>query len=427
VKHLLALSLLLAPILLLAEEVYLTADTEAPEEVYRGEWSGYVELEGTYFFENPQFPKQSNSDLSIAAEPEYIYEWNRGNDLFTFKPFYRLDQRDDNRTHGDVRELSWIHAADNWEVLAGVGKVFWGVTEAVHLVDIINQTDLVESFDGEEKLGQPMVDLSLIRDWGVVDLFVLPYFRERTFPSEDGRPRFAIPIDTDHPIYESSAEQYHVDLAARWSNSIGEWDIGISYFYGTTREPTFVVLPENINPATGMVSEITPLYEIISQPSIDVQGIFGSWLWKLEAYHRSGQGDSFFAAAGGFEYTFVGVGETAIDASIISEYLYDDRGDEVGSSTIRPGVAFSTSPFQSDLVLGTRITFNDVQSSEILAVVVVDLEGKGQTYTIEASRRYGNDWILALEGSAFGNVPENTSLLSFKKDSNIRLKFTRYF
>ena len=395
--------------------------------IQAGDWRGYVELEGTAFFEDPAFEGQSNSDLSIAAEPEYIKEWNRGNDIFTFKPFYRYDQRDDNRTHGDLRELSWIHAANDWEVLAGVGKVFWGVTEAVHLVDIINQTDLVESFDGEEKLGQPMIDLSLIRDWGVVDLFVLPWFRERTFPSEDGRPRFAIPIDTDNPIYESSSEQHHVDLAARWSHSLGDWDIGLSYFYGTSREPRFVILPSAIDPVTGTVSETNPLYEIINQTSIDLQAIYGSWLWKLEAFTRGGQGDRFVSAAGGFEYTFVGVHESAIDVGIIAEYLYDGRDDEIGSITLKPGEAFSTSPFQNDLVLGTRITLNDAQSSELLLVAVLDLEGNGQTYTLEASRRIGNDWILALEGNGFSNVSENTSLISFKKDSNIRLKLTRYF
>jgi hypothetical protein len=395
--------------------------------VYAGDWRGNVEFEGSAFFENPAFAEQSNSDLSIAAQPEYLQEWNNGNDIFTFTPFYRIDQRDNNRTHGDLRELSWIHAADDWELLAGVGKVFWGVTEAVHLVDIVNQTDLVESLDGEEKLGQPMIDLSLIRDWGVVDLFVLPWFRERTFPSEDGRPRFAIPIDTHDPIYESSAEQHHVDFAARWSNSIGEWDIGLSYFYGTSREPRFVILPSAIDPVDGTVSEATPLYEIINQISIDLQAIYGSWLWKLEAYNRGGQGDRFAAAAGGFEYTFVGVHESAIDVGVIAEYLYDGRDDEIGSIVVTPGTPFSTSPFQNDLVLGTRLTFNDMQSTELLAVAIIDLEGNGQTFSLEASRRIGNDWVLALEGNAFSHISDDTSLASFKKDSNIRLMMTRYF
>jgi hypothetical protein len=51
-------------------------------------------------------------------------------------------------------------------------------------VDIINQTDLVENIDGEDKLGQPMVHFSYFGDWGVVDFFLLPYLRERTYPGK---------------------------------------------------------------------------------------------------------------------------------------------------------------------------------------------------------------------------------------------------
>ena len=48
----------------------------------------------------------------------------------------------------------------------GVGKVFWGVTESQHLVDIINQTDLVENIDTEDKLGQPMLETTWLQNWG---------------------------------------------------------------------------------------------------------------------------------------------------------------------------------------------------------------------------------------------------------------------
>ena len=40
-------------------------------------------------------------------------------------------------------------------------------------------------------------------------------------------------------------------------------------------------------------TSITPVYEQIKQTSIDLQAIIGSWLWKLEAINRSGQGDTF--------------------------------------------------------------------------------------------------------------------------------------
>ena len=79
----------------------------------------------------------------------------------------------------------WSYKGTEIELLVGINKVFWGVTESVHLVDIVNQTDLVEDLDQEDKLGQPMVNLALQHDWGLLNIYLLPYFRERTFPGID--------------------------------------------------------------------------------------------------------------------------------------------------------------------------------------------------------------------------------------------------
>ncbi len=121
------------------------------------QWSGYVSGQYRGFFEDPADPRQHNNYLSAAAEPEFYHDWQGGDQSFNTILFYRVDQYDDNRTHGDIRELSWTGVFDAFEVTAGISKVFWGVAETQHLVDIINQTDLVESVDGEDKLGQPMV------------------------------------------------------------------------------------------------------------------------------------------------------------------------------------------------------------------------------------------------------------------------------
>jgi hypothetical protein len=395
--------------------------------VQAGDWSGYVNMEFLWFTENPQFSSQYNTYLSVAAEPEYIHEWNDGDDIFTFTPFAMGDNHDYHRTHLDLRELSWIHAADDWELTTGVSKVFWGVTESIHLVDIINQTDLVVNEDGEDKLGQPMVNLSLISDWGVVDMFVLPGFRERTFPSKNGRPRFGIVIDTDDVLYESGAEELRTDFALRWSHYFGAVDVGIAHFHGTAREPRFVIKPGAFNPATQVVSKINPLYEIIDQTSVDLQAIYGSWLWKLEAITRSGQGDRFYSWAGGYEYTFVGIFESQMDIGMITEYLYDSRGDEINQKKAFRGDPFFTSPWQKDLVLGARLTFNDFQSTEVLASVTIDLEGGGQGYNIEASRRFGDNWKLSLEARALGDIPDDNNAVSFKDDTRLRVELARYF
>lgn len=394
--------------------------------VQAGEWRGYVLGEWLGFTEDAAYPSQYNSYLSLTLEPEYFHEGEQGDNLFTFKPYLLVDQHDANRTHADIRELSWIHAASDWELMAGIGKVYWGVMEAAHLVDVINQTDLVVNIDGEDKLGQPMIDLTLIRDWGVVDLFVLPGFRERTFPSKQGRPRFAIPVDDD-VLYASGAEELHTDVALRWSHTIGEFDVGIAHFSGTSREPRFVVRPAAIDPVTQSVSKVTPLYETIDQTSIDLQAIYGSWLLKLEALTRSGQGERINSAAAGFEYTFVGVRETALDVGVIMEYLYDDRGDSIDVSSALTGAPFTLSPFQKDLVLGTRLTLNDAASSELLASVIIDLDGNGESYNIEASRRFGDSWKLSLEARGVSDAPDGTTQSSFSDDTRLRVELARYF
>jgi len=410
------------------KHLYLFAALLLPAlTAHAGDWSGYVSGEFLGFTKDPQFSSQYNTYLSVAAEPEYIHEWNEGADIFTFTPYALGDSHDYHRTHLDLRELSWIHASDDWELTTGVSKVFWGVTESVHLVDIINQTDLVVNEDGEDKLGQPMVNLSLIRDWGVVDMFVLPGFRERTFPSKKGRPRFGVIIDTDKVFYESGAEQLHTDLAVRWSHYFGAVDIGISHFHGTAREPRFLIRPSAINPTTGEISKINPLYEIIDQTSIDIQAIYGSWLWKLEALSRSGQGDRIHSFAGGYEYTFVGVFSSQMDIGVITEYLYDSRGDEINQQKALKGKPFFTSPFQKDLVLGARLTLNDAQSTEVLASVTLDLEGGGQGYNIEASRRLGDNWKLSLEGRGLANIPNDNNAASLKDDTRLRMELARYF
>ncbi len=374
------------------------------------EWSGYVASEVRLFPQAALDSGQHGDNLSFAAEPEYYHEWDDGNQSLTITPFLRLDQHDDERTHFDVRELTWLKVGEDWELRVGIGKVFWGVVESQHLVDIINQTDLVENIDTEDKLGQPMVDVSFIRDWGTVDLFLLPYFRERTFPGEKGRLRFPLLVDTDHPEFESGAKRHHLDLALRWAHSIGDWDIGIAHFYGTSREPRY--LPDFSDPADPV---LTPFYDLIHQTSLDLQATLGDWLWKLETIYRSGMGDSYLALTGGFEYTLVGLLGTPWDLGLLSEYLYDDRGRE----------ALTT--FENDVIVGLRLALNDAQSTEALLGLIFDRQNHARFWNLEASRRIGESWKLSFETRIFENIPADDFFAGFRKDDYVQVEMAWYF
>ena len=111
----------------------------------------------------------------------------------------RFDAHDERRTHFDVREAGALFLGDGWTLFAGVGKVFWGKTEAHHLVDIVNQTDAVEDIDGEDKLGQPMVNATLEMERGAIDVFVLPCLLGELML--DGRGADAPPTPFDQDVF----------------------------------------------------------------------------------------------------------------------------------------------------------------------------------------------------------------------------------
>jgi hypothetical protein len=375
-----------------------------------GEWSGYFAQETRLFTQSPAYSGQENENLSLVFRPEYFHEWTDRREAISIKPFIRLDQHDDRRTHIDLRELYWEKVFKKAELRVGIDTVFWGTTESVHLVDIINQTDLVDRVDGEAKLGQPMINLSFIRSWGTLDLFALPGFRERTFPGESGRFRPPIPIDTDSARYESSAEELHVDWAIRWEHSLGNWDVGLSHFFGTNREPQLL-----LRPAEFRSLNLVPYYDQIHQTGLDAQYTRGGWLWKLESIVRSGQEETFAALVGGFEYTFYGVWGGAADVGVLAEYQYDERGMD------------GLSPFDNDLFLGTRIALNDTQSSDLLLSTIIDLDTAGTIVSLEASRRLGSDWRLSVEARAFVGLAEDDPAYWFGKDDYVQVELAWFF
>ena len=372
--------------------------------------SGNLALEARVFAHEAQYPRQHGSNVSVAITPEIYHEWDNGDQSLLFIPFVRWDQGDDRRTHLDLRELSYIHSAENWELRLGVRKVFWGVAETNHLVDIINQTDFVENLDGEDKLGQPMINFAVIQPWGTIDLFALTGFRERTFPGVKGRLRTAIRVDTSAATYDSAAEKTHVDWAIRYSHAIGDFDVGVYHFWGTSREPR---LRARITRSGEPV--LAPHYDVIHQTAADIQATKGNCLLKFEGLRRAGQGDTFVAAVGGFEYTFVGIFDTVLDLGVLGEYHFDDRGEDAAS------------PFNHDVFIGSRLAFNDAQDTQVLSGISSDLDGRAKFFNVEASRRMGDRWKIEAELRIFWDVQRSDPFFSLRRDDYLQIEIARFF
>ena len=372
--------------------------------------SGSAEVHARAFGNDPRWAGQDDRSLqgSLVLTTEARWYSGDGNQRAAFIPYLRWDATDDERTLADLREAYWAFSGDRYELLVGANTVFWGVTESVHLVDIINQTDFGGDIDGEDKLGQPMISLVLQREWGELTAFIMPYFRERTFAGREGRFRAPLPVSTDRALYESSAREKHVDLALRYSHYVGDIDIGLSAFSGTSREPQYLPSPDN--------AALLPVYSQIDQIGVDLQYTADAWLWKLEAIRRAGATHSFTAAVGGFEHTMYQVAGGSADVGLILEYQYDGRNEREPVTTA-----------DNDVFVGTRLALNDIQDTTVLAGVSYDVE-TGETFVnIEAERRIGENWLGELRVRAFSGAAPDDVTYGLQQDDYLQLSIARYF
>ena len=373
-----------------------------PAQLVFGDIIGELKFDNRYFF-NVGLQDQKKNHSSFSFSPEIFKD--DSNRIFHFKAKLRRDSEDPGRNLNDIQELYLINIFEDKEIKFGVSKEFWGVTETSHRVDIVNQTDFTEGFDGEEKLGQPMIKISLERSWGLLDVYALLGFRERNFSGIKGRLRLPLSINEKNSLYSSSSKNKRVDFAFRWSNYYDDLDIAISHFSGTSREPRFLPSPNEIN-------ALVPLYEVIDQTGLEIQYLLDSLAIKGEVISRSGHGDRYTAATYGFEFTQVGFLQTRMDLGWVVEFNHDDR--------------LESSPF----VLGTRFSFNDIYDSQILSGFIINDKSKELGFLLEASRRIGECCLLSLEGVYFDDTHEDNGkqklFQAFMEDDFLRAEFIYY-
>ncbi|MCZ6520686.1 MAG: hypothetical protein O6848_04255 [Bacteroidetes bacterium] len=384
----------------------LAQNNSAQEPKIYSEVSGYFGIDYRYFPDRALYPGQHKSYFSMLFQPEVYLEWNKGKQLLQFVGFARIDQYDTKRTHADIRELYWQAIFKNWELSVGLKKIFWGITESNHLVDIINQADALEGFDLEKKLGQPMIHFSWSSKWGIIDLLAMTYHRQLKFPGTQGRLRPPFDLDNDNTSYEGELEEYNPDLAIRWSHSISIFDIGLSHFYGSSRTPLFATL-DSIT--------FSAFYELINQTGLDIQASTGSMLWKTEIIYRVSKRKNINAVTVGGEYTFSNIFSSGIDIGLIAEYNFDDRGAE------------SINALNDDFFFGTRLAINDKQSSDLIGGVIIDRENQTLRYLLEVNRRLGDSWKISIEASGFSNIDPSEFLYLIRNDSYAQISLAKYF
>lgn len=373
------------------------------------EWRGELGSDAFVFAEQGA-EGQARTSAALTLTGELWHDISAAQRI-SLSPLLRADSRDSRRHRIDLREAFWSLQQGRTQWQAGVRQVFWGVTEGLHLVDIVNQTDHAGSLDGEQKLGQPL--LGLLHEQGAhsVGLYLLPGARERRFSGEDGRLRLPLVVDRHQTTYESARENRRLDAAMRWQYNPGALRLGLSAFSGTAREPELrpvidmsqIVFSGAV--PVGFAPGYTPVlqahYPLLRQLGLDLQYTQGDLLWKLEAVQRNGGTQNHQAAAAGLEYTQVGVADSRTDIGWLLEYLHDSRD------------ANASTPFEHDVLLGWRFAFNNEGSSELLASVIVDVHTQERLFSLEGRHRLRDDLRLGLELRQFGHTPPPQTAFDF--------------
>ena len=364
--------------------------------------SGFTELESRYFPKRGAYPTQKNVFGSIAGQFESTWKI-KSNLIFTGKIFGRVDFVDQERSHFDARELYLQYELNSKvELRIGFIKEYWGRVESNRLVDIVNQTDFLESGIGS-KLGQPAISLIKKSLKSRLAFFYFPLFRPRSFPGDKGR--LWVPQSSTREIYDTDYGKHYPGLALRYSFTRSSIDAGVFYFHGLSREPIFKLTN----------SQIIPQYPRTNHIGIDFQLTMPSLLFKGELSHRNfHEIDPINSAVLGVEFS-PAIFNKSSSTDFLIEYNYDDRDDKTPSG------------LNHDLFLGTRYSFNDIKATSITGGVIIDTTYPSRVIKMNISRRVFKSSKITLESQAFWDLSENEFLFFVRNDSHILAKLQTFY
>ena len=365
---------------------------------------GLVQPEFSIFTNGDGKHHQPKDNYSFFTKGNFISYLDGRDAKITISAIARYDEKDSERRYIDFQKLKYEQYFENYTFKIGNEIIFWGVNESFNIIDIINQSNLAEDMTGTKKLGQPLLSLAYDNNYGTIDLYLMPYFIERKFPSKNGRPRLALEVDQNSITYESSSKEQKLDFALRYSMVYDDYDIGIAHFHGNNRAPQL-----NINPST---LKFNPHYTTLSQTSLDIQATKGAWLYKLEALSAKDGNERHLGVAGGFEYTFYGIRDSQSDLGLVIEYSFDDR---------------NSYPFNNDSVAALRWTKNDINSTSLLAGMFIDMRGNSNRFIAEYEQRINNNIKLFIDATFNGSIDSQDFTYAFEEDSVFSIKLARYF
>lgn len=288
-----------------------------------------------------------------------------------------------------IAKVSWLE--DSYQIDIGYDLLYWGVTEGINVINIVNQRDQIRDYFLKQGLGQSMVAVSYFGDNVTLDAYILPKFEELNFGGTQRPWGLGLPVDDSQSTYESSQGKYHTDYAARLSGRIDDLEYGLIYFDGTYRKPLYNVEDSG--------KYLIPYYIQGSTVGLDAQYIIGSNIYKLElGYFNPDSFKDYISTTFGVERTLdsslIGDG----DSTVYIEYYYDSRQDD------------NMVAFQNDLFLACKYRTYNYYDVETIIGSIVDTQYGSVIGTFEMSGKITSDVKVSLEFIYFSSSKDEDAL-----------------
>jgi hypothetical protein len=410
-----------------------TAGTTAPARRVKVDDKGHVGVFGRAFLPDGNPVTQ---DVNVGIDARLQVDVAHGPFKERARVYGLVDATDTRRDAIFVEEayLAWRRGPGQLEV--GAVTLNTSRLDTFHPADVVNARFLDSEIENPSKIGEPMVAGRLNVPTGAVSVYLMPWYtaprlaspRSRFNPNpglELGAPRFLewsgrVTTGRLGPQFGVNVQQVFgpVDLAVQWLR------------HQDRTQPLLVLPPGEDDPSLLLLP--------VNHVGLNYNQAAGSTVFKGEAaWRRFGRPDGapawlgelperdHIALAGGFEYS-AGIGSYTLAAFVEGQAIVLEGPDD-------PVIRATLTPFQRDVLVGTRLTFNDRYDRSLVLLTIVDLETGDEVFGgIRYGQRLDERWTVAASArSVFAPVPgpsqPATGLMALRELRFLNLLISRHF
>ena len=369
------------------------------------EYKGNISFESQYLHHD--MDNKRDNALALRLEGELKKSWGEG--VFVAKIKGLLDKDDSERRYVDFSDLYYQYNFEDSDILIGRNTRFWGALEFYNLTDVFNTKDFLDDpFDYDSKLGSWNVAYTQYLESAELSFIVkLHEERQRVQDRESVNNFFPLPY---HDTLLTQEDENRPSIFVKYSGSGEEVqiDYGIVYENGYDSQRYMSVNPHG---------ELQENAYIVNKLLGFSTYINGDTIYKTELAYALSDDDkvSDYGEFGlGVEHTLYSLWDKR-DLGLLAEYYrYEAKDDDkVNVNKF----------FANDLTLGFRLSLNDLDSSEVLGGLDVDLDNQEKIFFVEYQTRLLDSYKLKTSYQHL--APEDDSV--FKELDRVKLEFGYYF